>query len=92
MFKKAQALKGLLTICEYTRLSPATPTALTGSRAANACDIPLYSPAETISSMKMESACRTILSWASVTSPSTRIASPGPGKGWRPTRRLDLKT
>ena len=72
--------------CSYVRLSPITPTALTGSKTANAWLIWSYSPAFRISSLYILSASWRILTCSRVTGPRIRIANPGPGKGWRCTR------
>src|SRR2546428_227776 len=58
-----------------------TPTLWTGSSTANACQSRSYSPARRISSSTIASASRSTASRSAVTSPSTRTASPGPGKG-----------
>src|SRR5439155_20213856 len=73
------------TTWSYVRPSPITPTDLIGRSTANACQIWSYSPAARISSTYVASTRRSRSSRSSVTSPSTRIASPGPGNGCRPT-------
>lgn len=81
----ASSLSTALTTTEYWYVlwSPMTPTVLTGSIAANACQSFLSSPAFLISSLTIASAPRRISSFSFVTSPGHLTASPGPGKGWR---------
>src|SRR5208283_6141195 len=65
----------------YVRISPITPTDITGNSTANDCHIFVYSPALLISLTTMSSHSRSSSNRCGVTSPSTRTASPGPGKG-----------
>jgi hypothetical protein len=62
-------------------LSPITPTLLIGKRTAKDCQSFLYRPAVRISSKRIESAFRRIVSLSSVISPMILMASPGPGNG-----------
>src|SRR5699024_5009955 len=65
----------------YVRSPSFTPTLRILGKTVKYCQTSRSSPAFAISSRKMASDSRTISSFSSVTSPRTRIASPGPGKG-----------
>lgn len=72
------------TTCECVRWSPWTPTERMGKNTAKACQILSYKPAARISLMKTSSTARRVARASpAVTSPMTRTARPGPGKGWR---------
>ena len=89
--------RGARSTSAYVRKSPITPTVRTGSSTAKACQSSRSSPAARISSCTMASASRSTSSRSSVTSPSTRMARPGPGKrlapddlGGQPEQLADL--
>src|SRR5208282_1021824 len=65
----------------YVRMSPITPTDITGNSTANDCHTFVYSPAFLTSLTTMSSHSRNNAKRSGVTSPRTRTASPGPGKG-----------
>jgi len=65
----------------YVRISPITPTDITGSSTANDCHIFVYSPALLISLTTISSHSRNNANRSGVTSPRTRTANPGPGNG-----------
>src|SRR5690606_12865097 len=71
------------TMCPYVRRPSATPTVRVSVSAANAWNTSRSSPARRSSSVTMASAARTTCRRSSVTSPTTRTASPGPGNGCR---------
>src|SRR5664279_5895013 len=70
-------------VSAYVRMSPITPTDITGSSTANDCHTLLYSPARLISVTTMSSASCSSATRSGVTSPRMRTANPGPGKGCR---------
>src|SRR5262249_62257782 len=72
----------------YVRSSPCTPTVRMSGSTQNDCHSSRYRPALRISSWRMKSAVRSVSRRSFVASPpTTRIARPGPGNGWRQTRR-----
>ena len=71
-------------VSSCVRSSPITPSGRTGSRTQNAYQmLSARGPAARISSVTIASAARSVASRASLHSPRQRIASPGPGNGWR---------
>ena len=72
-------------VYSYVRSSPITPTLCTGNNTANDCHTLRYSPARRISSATIASARCSKSSFGREIGPSSRTASPGPGKGCRHT-------